>query len=207
MEIIPIHYAESFLTENEIFYNGSENIKHKIVFKVYVVKIHNRTILIDTGCESMPGFDMKNFKSPILIMKNLGINTKDVTDVIITHAHHDHIECARYFNNSVIHIEKNELREAKEYLSDNLNVNVFSNEYLVCDNVKIIKIGGHSPGSCIVEVKNNGKNYVFAGDECYLRDCLEKKIYTGNSYCPEKSKKFIEKYSKSDYEIFLCHDI
>ena len=32
MEIIPIHYAESNLAENEIFYNGRETIKHKNLF-------------------------------------------------------------------------------------------------------------------------------------------------------------------------------
>ena len=85
-------------------------------------------------------------------------------------------------------------------------MNIFSDEFSVCENVKIIKIGGHSKGSCIVEIKMNGKVYVVAGDECYLRECLDNKIPTGSSFDKQASKDFIEKYSSKKYTVLLCHD-
>lgn len=54
----------------------------------------------------MPGFEMQNFKSPVLALEEKGVQAKDITDVILTHAHHDHIEAVRYFENALIHIER-----------------------------------------------------------------------------------------------------
>ena len=77
---------------------------------------------------------------------------------------------------------------------------------MVCENIKVIKIGGHSKGSCIVEITNDDKIYVIAGDECYLRECLTKKIPIGSSYNQKVSKDFVEKYSDNRYIVLMCHD-
>ena len=69
-----------------------------------------------------------------------------------------------------------------------------------------IKIAGHSKGSCIVEITDGEDKYIVTGDECYLRECLERKIPTGSSYCLENSIKFIEKYSGNEYKVLLCHE-
>lgn len=88
-----------------------------------------------------------------------------------------------------------------------MNVCLFDDEKEICQNVKTIKIGGHSKGSCIVEITGNEEKYIIAGDECYLHECLKKRIPTGSSYCPEKSRKFIEKYGNGEYAVLLCLDI
>lgn len=206
MEIIPVIYAHSYLPEDQIFIRGDKSKIRPIIFQVYLIKSDGRTILVDAGCETMPGFDMKNFIGTVKALKNTGTEVSDITDVIITHAHHDHIECVKYFSKAVIHIQKEEFSVGKKYIPDSFKVNTFDDEFSVCDNVKVIKIGGHSQGSCVVEIENNGKIYVIAGDECYLRECLDKKIPTGNSYNLENSRNFIEKYSTENYVVFLCHD-
>lgn len=73
--------------------------------------------------------------------------------------------------------------------------------------VKVIKVGGHSIGSCVVEFAIGEQKYVITGDECYARENLEKKIPTGSSYCFEKSLEFIEKYSQKEYTVLLCHEL
>ena len=143
MEIIPVKYGESTLPESMIFINGSENALRNIVFKVYLIKNRQKLILVDAGCETMPGFDMKNFIGPIKALENIGIAADDITDVIITHSHHDHIECVRYFKNAIIHIEEGEYELGKSFIPANFRVNVFSDVFNVCDGVKIVKIGGH----------------------------------------------------------------
>ena len=55
--------------------------------------------------------------------------------------------------------------------------------------------------------ETNGKNYIIAGDECYLRECLTKKIPTGSSFNKDSSIEFIEKYSQKEYTVLLCHDV
>ena len=100
LEIIPIEYGKSVLSEREIFQGGVEDKFRPIVFMIYLIKTENRLILADAGCETMPGFDMRDFIGPIKALEKTGIKPEDITDVIITHSHHDHIECVKYFKNA-----------------------------------------------------------------------------------------------------------
>lgn len=206
MKIIPVKYGESTLPESMIFVCGNKNKVRDIVFKVYLVKTEDKLILIDAGCETMPGFIMENFTGPVKALEGMNISPSDITDVVITHSHHDHIECVKYFKNATIHIEENEYELGKSYLPDGFEINIFRERFSLCEGVEVIKIGGHSHGSCIVEISYGNKTAVITGDECYLRECLTKKIPTGSSVNPDASAAFIEKYSDSKYEILLCHD-
>lgn len=182
MEIIPIEYGRATLLESMVFEGGDKNVRRGIIFSVCIVRDGERLVLIDAGCETMPGFVMEDFIGTVKALENKGVLPSDITDVIITHSHHDHIECVKYFKNATVHIEKNEYDGGKKYIPDGFSVNVFTDEFLVTKNIKILKIGGHSKGSCIVEMSDGCKTYVFAGDECYLRECLTKRIPMGSSY-------------------------
>lgn len=206
MNIIPIKYGESVLSESMIFKNGSPEKFRHIDFIIYLIKHNQKYILADAGCETMPGFEMHNFIGPVKALENEGITPEMITDVIITHAHHDHIECTKYFTNANIHIQEIEYENGKSYIPKHFHVNTFDKEYALCSHIQIIKIGGHSVGSCIVKIDCNGKKFIIVGDECYLRECIDRKIPTGASYNTENSEKFIEEYSKSKYNILLCHD-
>lgn len=207
MEIIPLQYGESFLSEDVIFVNGNKRKFREIVFKLYLVKDESKLVLVDAGCETMPGFDMKNFIGTVEVLKNINIYPEEITDVLITHSHHDHIECVKYFKNATIHIQKDEYEIGKRYIPSDFNVNIFVQEFTLGTNIKILKIGGHSKGSCVVEIKDSSKTYVIIGDECYLRECLINKIPTGSSFNPEASKDFIDKYSDKMYNVLMCHDV
>ena len=206
-EIISIEYGKSVLSEGMIFHNGVDDKFCPIVFMIYLIKTENRLILVDAGCVTMPGFEMTDFIGPVKALGNLNIKPEDITDVIITHSHHDHIECVNEYKNAKIYIQRDEYEMGKKYFAYGMNICLFDNEKEICQNVKTIKIGGHSKGSCIVEITDNEAKYIIAGDECYLYECLKKRIPTGSSYCPEKSRKFIEKYGNGEYAVLLCHDI
>jgi glyoxylase-like metal-dependent hydrolase (beta-lactamase superfamily II) len=206
MQIIPIQYAQSVLPESDVFAGGDKGKDFPIVFIVYVVKTQGRTILVDAGCETMPGFDMKNFIKPTEALRAKGIDAADVTDVLITHAHHDHIECVKYFEHAVIHIQLQEYEVGKAYIPDSFAVNLFDEAFSLCEGVRIVKVGGHTDGSCVVELADGEKTIVIVGDECYSRECLKRKIRTGNTRHPEKSMAFIEKYSADVYVALLCHE-
>ena len=125
MKITTLDYAKSTLPESMIFPFGSKNKSRDIAFKVFLIKENEKLILVDAGCETMPGFDMVNFIGPVTALKSIGISPKEITDVIITHAHHDHIECVKYFENAVIHIQKDEFEYGKIYIPSNFNLNLF----------------------------------------------------------------------------------
>lgn len=203
--LIPLKYGESFLSESLIFENGSPDKFSRIDFIIHLIDTGNKLILVDAGCDTMPGFEMKNWHRPSEVLKQHGYNPDEITDVVITHAHRDHIAAVNYYPRAVIHIQEDEYIAGKKYIPDGFTVNCFS-DYCLIDDVEIIKVGGHSPGSCIVKYDINGKAHVIIGDECYLRECLTKHIPTGSSCCPEKSRAFIEEYSKPQYTVWLSHD-
>ena len=206
MKIIPIKYGESVLPESMIFPNGDKAKISHIDFIVYLIQYDNKTILVDAGCETMPGFDMRNFIGSVNAIKSKGFLPEEITDVVITHSHHDHIECVKYFKNAIVHIQKDEYEIGKKYIPNDMRLNIFNDRYSICDDIEIIKIGGHTKGSCIVEVRNCGDCYVIVGDECYIRGNFAKKIPTGTSYCPKRSIEFLKKYGDGKYVILLCHD-
>ena len=206
IEIIPINYGKSVLPESWIFENGAENKFRPIVFRVYLIRAENSLILVDAGCETMPGFVMTDFIGPIKALENICVKADEITDLIITHAHHDHIECAKYFKNAALYIQKDEYEAGKGYLTEARDIRTFEEKIQICDGIKAVKIGGHSKGSSIVEITDSDKKYIIAGDECYMRECLTKQIPTGISCNPEKSRAFINKYGNGEYTVFLCHD-
>ncbi len=206
IKIIPILYGKSTLPERMCFDGGDREKKLPIVFKVYLVKTEKKLILVDAGCETMPGFVMENFIGTVKALEKINITPDEITDVLITHAHHDHIECVKYFKNALIHIQKDEYEIGKKCIPDGFSVNVFEEEFFLTPQIKIIKIGGHTKGSSIVEITDGDKIYIITGDECYLRECLEKKIPTGSSFNKEASRNFIETYSDKKYTVLLCHE-
>jgi len=201
-----LKYGESTLPESMIFKGGDSSVSRPISFTFFLISTAERRILVDSGCDTMPGFDMKHFCGPREVMKSCGLLPEDITDVVLTHAHHDHAECAGIYKNAVVYVQKDELREARRYIPSQMKVQTFEDECTVCGGVKAVKVGGHSAGSCIVTFSVKEKRFVIVGDECYSGECIEKKIPTGSSFCPEKSREFIENCKQSGDVLLLCHD-
>ena len=202
MKIVALKYGESFFNECYIYKGGKKDILLPISFTIYLIQSGCKNILIDVGCDDGAGFIMTVFKKPVDVLYEYGLKPDEITDIVITHSHHDHIEAIGYYSNATIHIQKDEFASAKKYIPQNLKINLFEEEFLIAKDIIIKKIGGHSIGSCIVLAKN----YVLCGDECYHKKCLIDKIPTGSFYNEEKSKDFIDEYSKEKYIPLLFHD-
>lgn len=207
LQVYCLKYAESVLEENWIFEGGNKEKEIPISFCIYLIQYGKRNILVDAGCDNMPGFDMKKFYSPTFVLRQIGFCIDDITDVVITHAHHDHIEAVRHFENAVVHISKAEYQRAGHFLLENKNINVFEKDFFLEPHIKIAICGGHSIGSAIVELNIEKGIHIFAGDECYANICIDKKISTGASFDKKSSIQFIEKYSNREYTVHTCHDI
>ena len=202
-----LKYAESVLPESMAFCGGSKEKVIPISFAVYLIKTKDKNILVDAGCDTMPDFVMKRFYSPAFVLRQLGLSANEITDVIITHAHHDHIEALPHFKNAVVHITEEEYSNGKKYISKNMPVNIFKDKLLIDGQIQVIKWGGHSVGSAIIEITDKDKIHILAGDEFYVNDCIIRKIPTGCYHNLEKSKEFIEKYGSNKYCVYTCHDI
>ncbi len=206
LSVYCLKYAESVLPENMVFCGGNKEKKLPISFVVYLIKHGDRNILIDAGCDTMPGFKMRRFYSPAFVLRSVGVSSDEITDVIITHSHHDHIEGLKHFKNATVHISKAEYDGGKKFIPEGFSVNVFENECEIAENIKILEIGGHSKGSSIVELNVRDAVHIFAGDECYTDSNIRKRLCTGSFYNQENSIEFVEKYSDAEFKVHTCHD-
>ena len=146
-----IKYADSFLPEEAVFAGGCKEKRIPIVLSFYLLQTDTRTVLVDAGCDDLPGFVMLERFSPVEALHRHGVSPEQVTDIIITHAHHDHIDGVRYFPNACVYLQRDEYAAGKQYLSDRVQVITFAQEQTVDDCLHIVRIGGHSKGSCVVE--------------------------------------------------------
>ena len=162
-------------------------------------------ILVDAGCDSMDGFIMNNYLMPDEAVRHYGVMPHEVTDIIITHADHDHIDGVHHFENAIIHIQEDEYARGKHYIPDTFKVELFKEDKIVAEEVKVVKIGGHQIGSCVVEFEFNNLKCVVVGDECYSDYNIKNKVPTASTCNIENSTAFIEKYAGNEYTLLLMH--
>ena len=115
-KLIALKYAESTLPESAVFQGGRKDIKVPITFVIYLIATGKKCILVDVGCDTMPGFEMINYERPVDVLRRYGYEPEDITDVIITHAHHDHIAAVGYYKNAVIYIQEDEYALGQQYI-------------------------------------------------------------------------------------------
>jgi glyoxylase-like metal-dependent hydrolase (beta-lactamase superfamily II) len=195
-ELYAVKYGESDLRGDMMLSGGDPNLRYPIDFLIYLLRIENRRILIDAGCLSMPGWEMRHFCSPTEILERIGVRAEEISDVILTHAHHDHAEALALFPRATVYVQKEVcLRDGGKYIPKQMRTVTFADELWLFDCLRIVKIGGHARGSSVVELYDDGKPlYVMVGDECYGEICFEKNIPTGASAAPEKSRAFLDIY-------------
>ncbi len=202
-----VKYGETFITDAMAHQGGDRTIRLPISLTNYLIVTDDKMILVDAGCDTMPGFELNHFYRPVETLARGGIGADKITDVIFTHSHHDHVEAIKHFKNARIYIQESEYNPIKKLISDDTEVHTFKESMNIDGIIDIVHTGGHSCGSSVVEFDYKGKRQALCGDECYYRDCLEKNIITGSTSNPEKSQAFIDRYSNSEkYRVWLSHD-
>lgn len=207
MQIYAIKYGETYITQDGAFLDGNKDKEIKISLCVYLIKLNGRNILIDVGCDKLPGFRTENHCSPIEILQQIQMSPNEITDVVITHAHYDHIEAAHYFKKARFYIQKEEYMQGQAFFPNNVKIFIFEEKYEIVKGINVKKIGGHSVGSSIVIADTDREKYVFCGDEVYLSECIRNEIPTGASVNAEKSLRFIKEYANENYKVLCCHDL
>lgn len=101
----------------------------ELSLRVMLIQTSKRNILIDTGIGDYHGdkfddrFGVKGPKSPLLeaLKRDFGLSASDITDLIVSHLHFDHVgglgetvdEHALIFKNATLHIHKKHYEYAK----------------------------------------------------------------------------------------------
>ena len=211
ISLVAFKYAVTPFPAQTAFCGDSSGTYITVGWLFYLLQYRGHNILIDTGAgDPAPfrkyGFHLDAFREPVRLLGDYGLKPEDISDVIITHLDFDHIADIHHYTYADIYINSAEMQERGERIENKNKVHTFDTSMRLYDMFTIEHIGGHTVGSSIVTFPHGEREYVLAGDECYVNASLEKGIPTGNSFDPEKSRAFVEKYSRPEYMVWFCHE-
>ncbi len=191
-KVYAVSCGSSTLQEKTIFLGGSRKERKFIEWMFWIVKSNDRIILIDTCFEDpalIRKWKTKNYVHPAERLTQMGISPADVDDIILTHAHWDHIGTLRTFKNARIWIQQEEFDHAKSVLNSTQTkkfgmrihdlhaliaaekfgrVHLINGEKMLIPGVSMVWAGGHTSGSQFVVVNTLDGPVVIAGDNTYL---------------------------------------
>jgi len=147
---------------------------------VYLLKINNNNIIIDTGAKA-------NKQELIQFLKELKLTPEEINIIILTHNHFDHIENIEIFAKAKIYGNKDDFKQENILDINNLNI----------PELKIIETPGHTPGGiCILY-----QDVLFSGDTIFEHGYVGRTDFPGGDY--DTLMNSIKQLEDIDYKI-LC---
>ena len=167
--IHPIPLAEMTIDKSMLKYRCDFGQKYTQLVYVWYLEGPGEKILVDAGVSveylvkerELPSKEIQPLESGL---KQLGLVPEDITLVIVTHLHSDHIAEGYKLPNARFIIQKTELDFARnphptvagQYPSrfiEGLNYQTVEGDTEICDGISVISTPGHSPGGQSVAVQ------------------------------------------------------
>jgi glyoxylase-like metal-dependent hydrolase (beta-lactamase superfamily II) len=230
-KIYPLKVAESVEPEPRIFYLGDCSKTIKLYTYFWLVVGEREKILVDTGFtyedgrNVNPEIKQQEGEEPISQLKKHNISPEDISHIIITHVHWDHLSpVVEKFTNAKIYIQKKDVKYAlkpphpwfskfifldtlkklkKEY-KDRLNL--ISKDGEILPGISVLFVGGHTPGSQAVKIKTNAGNAIICGDVVFTYRNIENDVPVGFNSNLEECFLAMERFRKEADIILPNHD-
>ena len=184
---------------------------------VVMVRSGGKTILIDAGLGSDPDLHLPRAGQTIRRLEAAGIDLAEVTDLVLTHMHMDHIGGLlvdgvkeRLRKDLRIHVAAAEVRfwespdfsrtamppgfpdalraTAKRFVNEyGSQLRPFEEQYEVAPGVVVRRTGGHTPGHSVVRVASGGDALTFAGDAVFAVGFDQPDWHNGFEHDPEEA--------------------
>ena len=196
-EIFAVRYAKQDLRdEAHMFVDGQHGkMIPGLDFFTYALRGAGRTWIIDTGMTQPKaqrmGRDYHFLTRPKDALAKVGISAADATDVILTHAHFDHVGTMEDYPKARFHIQDEEMIHVtgrdmshaafrKAYHPEDVKelidlvyagrMTFHDGDVELAPGIEFILIGGHARGQAIVRVHTKRGWVVLASDAVHVYD-------------------------------------
>ncbi|OZM75536.1 N-acyl homoserine lactonase family protein [Pseudonocardia sp. MH-G8] len=205
-EVLAVRYGTRTATKSESYLNyhlyGEPDESFGMDYFFWLVRGGGRTILVDCGFGAEPGRrrGRTTLVDPVAALSALGVEPEAVDQLVVTHAHYDHIGNLHRFPNAEIVVARREyefwtgpyagrLQLAHSTEADELERLAATREQgrlrLVEDTldlapgIELVVVGGHTPGQMVAQVAverpDEGQGaVVLAADALHFYEELER---------------------------------
>lgn len=222
--VYSISYGNSKYPRDKVFYGGSNKEYVKLEWMFWLVRTPDRNILVDTGFtdpETAKEEGIRNFIVPMERLRQMGISPLDVSDVIITHTHWDHIGALSEYPKAKIWIQRKEydnvLERRKagrksvtlEYCEQIFaaekegRLNIVDGNAVPAQGVSMTLAGGHTAGSQYVTVDTLDGPIILASDNIAVYDNSFFHIPVGSAYSRKESRAAISRMQAEGATTYL----
>lgn len=181
----PIELARRTAHRAWFFYLSEESGPQEIAYRAWLLRRGDECLLVDTGppLDESARRGVRDAMRVDVALQQRGLAVTDVSDVVLTHLHWDHAASADLFMHARFHVQRSEIDffrgQAHEHpatsrffshrvmltaLLDSGRVSPVEGEFELRDGVRLVHVGGHTPGSQIVVVDTVEGRAVIAGD-------------------------------------------
>ncbi len=178
--------------------DAPSNENMDVIFMFWLIKGNNKNILVDAGfyndIEEAKDYDVSHYVRPDSMLPRVGLQASDITDVILTHPHWDHMDGVDLFTNAQVWIQKEdynyfvgeqwqktkpdsaEKRDVRKLVELNLAGKltlVDGDDKEIIPGIKVYTGSRHTFNSQYVLIKNSKENIILASDNSYTYRNIE----------------------------------
>ncbi len=184
-------------------FNGPDKDSVGIIFLFWLIKDNKgKNILVDAGClkdlQEVKDFGLVQYTRPDSILLQTGLKATDITDIILTHPHWDHIDGIGLFPNAHIWIQKEDYNYfvgsawqkdgnhggfAKRDVIQLVDMNasgrvtmVDGDDKEIIPGIKVFTGSRHTYNSQYVQVQSGDDKIIIASDNIWVYYNLEKML-------------------------------
>lgn len=183
--IQPVDLARRSAHRAWFFYLSEESGSLEIAYRVWLLRSNGETILVDTG----PPLDegrrrgLYGIRTVDDALRAQGASVSQIDTVILTHLHWDHASSADRFSDAHFYVQRAEVdfflgqahdhpvtarffshREMLARLLATDRVHIVDGELQLREGIRLMRVGGHTPGTQIVVVDRPQGRAVIASD-------------------------------------------
>lgn len=183
---------------------AKKNERFKISFSFWLIQGNEKNILVDTGFtnpKKIQQWKITGYSDPVALLAKLDLTPVDITDIIITHRHWDHIGGLHLFDNARVFMNEGEFNDAlKKYkkrdkkifkallkASEEERLIFTSGLQTVMPGITIVRQGAHTRRFQFVVVNNLNGVWALASDEGPMYENYKFKRASGQTLSKKRS--------------------